>query len=450
MNVDFKKNRFILSQLNSINLRIENFKNIGKRVGFYLLVGNIASILVQLLLVPVLLFYWGASLYGEWVVLSSIPAMFALMDFGIIAVSNNLIDKYCAEKKFISANRVYYSSIFLLFLIFLMFIVFSLLIFFFFNNYIIEIFTKTDVGIVGFLFFLMVFDCMQSIFLNHHSALYRTINKFHWTSNWQNLSRVIPMFFVMLVAVSGNFILEAAIIMVFVRLLILIAMLIDMKFRLYWIKSQWFYFSNRVFKKILKKSIGFMTLPLSNLMVLHVTTMLIAISYNTSIVALFNSLRTFTRLIPQLVSIVGRSLWSEISKIKDSNVSDVEKIYKYILLRTIVIALFFMFFYLLIGEDFYLLWTHGELGFDNNLFILLVLNAIGIAIYTSLEVVLLARNKVSSYSIVFFVISIAQVLLGWFMSSKIGISSYPLFGFLATVSIVLYLIFLIRKGEKCE
>lgn len=433
-------NKLILEKIIAVEREKEDFRNVSKRVGFYLAAGNLVSIIVQLIMVPVLIYYWGGELYGEWIIIFTIPAMLSLMDFGLIAVSNNLIDSLCNEKKYISSNRIYYNSIIFLSFLFTILIFLSIVSWIFFKEYFFDIFLETKKNILGYLFFLMVTDSIISIFLNHNSALYRTIDKFHWTANWQNCGRIFPLLGVALVALNGFFLLEAAIAMVMIRLIILLIMLIDIKTRIYWLNSSWFYISKRILRNILRNAIGFMALPISNLMVLHLTTILIAMSYSATIVALYNSLRTFTRLIPQFVSIVGKSLWSEISKNKNNE----KKMYIYVLRRTLVLSFICLCGYLILGKAFFMKWTHSSLGFDNILFVFLILNAIGIALYTSLEVFLLAKNNANKYALIFFLVSFFQVFMGWIFSFKIGLFSYPFFGFLGAVFIVMYLILSIR------
>ena len=51
--------------------------------------GQIITISSQLLLIPLFLKYWGVAKYGEWLILSSIPAYLILADLGIGAAAGN-------------------------------------------------------------------------------------------------------------------------------------------------------------------------------------------------------------------------------------------------------------------------------------------------------------------------------------------------------------------------
>jgi hypothetical protein len=51
--------------------------------------GQAITILIQLVSVPLYLHYWGKQLYGEWLILSAIPAYLALSDIGFASVTAN-------------------------------------------------------------------------------------------------------------------------------------------------------------------------------------------------------------------------------------------------------------------------------------------------------------------------------------------------------------------------
>jgi hypothetical protein len=45
--------------------------------------GQFVTIGSQVLLTPLYFLYWGAAKYGEWLLISTIPAYLAMADFGI-------------------------------------------------------------------------------------------------------------------------------------------------------------------------------------------------------------------------------------------------------------------------------------------------------------------------------------------------------------------------------
>lgn len=53
------------------------------------LYSQIVTVIVQLVGVPILLYSWGAQLYGEWLILSAIPAYLSMSDLGFSQSAGN-------------------------------------------------------------------------------------------------------------------------------------------------------------------------------------------------------------------------------------------------------------------------------------------------------------------------------------------------------------------------
>ena len=51
--------------------------------------GRVLGVLIQLISVPVMLSHWGAWIYGEWILLSTMPSYLAMSDIGFGNVAGN-------------------------------------------------------------------------------------------------------------------------------------------------------------------------------------------------------------------------------------------------------------------------------------------------------------------------------------------------------------------------
>src|SRR6266700_4560082 len=51
--------------------------------------GRVLGICVQVVSVPILLHHWGAGLYGEWILLTTIPMYLSMSDIGFGNVAGN-------------------------------------------------------------------------------------------------------------------------------------------------------------------------------------------------------------------------------------------------------------------------------------------------------------------------------------------------------------------------
>ncbi|WP_162893947.1 hypothetical protein, partial [Acinetobacter soli] len=408
------------------------------KIAFFLFLGNGASIFLQLIMVPLLIFSWGGELYGEWIILYTIPGILSLTDLGIISSSNNKIDELCVTGKYLSANKIYFSSLVALFLISVFVILFSVILWMVFERNITSMFHILEVNEIRSILFYLILDSLLIILFNHNTGLYRSIDSFQNTTNWQTIGRIIPLLIFCFSAVLFKEIIISVLVMLISRLLIVFMMIVDLRKKIYWIKKDWLRTNRKEVKKIFSSSLGFLSLPISNIITLQLTIILIAMLSNPLMVATFSALRTFTRLIPQFVSIVGKSLWSEISKANAlSDFVNLKIMFKKTLLYTLTLSFLLLFGYLIFGEWFFKLWTNSKLNFNQEIFFALLIQAVFIGLYTSLEVFILATNNVNLYAQVFFVISLLQIIMAWLFLDSFDIAGFPIFGSIGAFLIVL-------------
>ena len=63
------------------------------------LVSQVINAAIQLVSLPIFLKYWGADLYGEWLILSSIPIYLSMSDIGFgVAAANEMTMKIAQNK----------------------------------------------------------------------------------------------------------------------------------------------------------------------------------------------------------------------------------------------------------------------------------------------------------------------------------------------------------------
>jgi O-antigen/teichoic acid export membrane protein len=77
--------------------------------------GQIVVVLIQLAGVPILLHFWGAQLYGEWLILFSIPAYLSMTDLGFSQSAGNDMTARVARNERVEALAVFQSLAVLVF-----------------------------------------------------------------------------------------------------------------------------------------------------------------------------------------------------------------------------------------------------------------------------------------------------------------------------------------------
>lgn len=414
-----------------------------------MLVSNGLTLLIQLSMVPLMIYALGGEVYGEWLILYTIPSYIILSDFGLITTANTKIDLLCSKKKFLYANKVYFNSNILLFILIFLITIFLFLIVLFLGSYYYSNFNVFLPNEILIIITILMLDSYISLLLNHNSALYRTLKKFNTTVNWQSAGRVIPLLFFLIFILVTHDVLYSSVIMLLVRLIIFLLMCKNLNNSIFWIDRRFFLKSNKELLNLFRVAKSYMLIPLSNMIYLQGTIVAIAFIFNPLVVALYSTLRTYTRLMPQFIGIIGRSRWSEISYCyARKEVNEILKMRNKVFLQTISLSIAMSLFYCLIGDEIYKIWIGSSLEFDKILLILLVFNSLFISWCYSLEVFVLAINKVHFYSFLFFVSNILQLAMGIIFSKEIGVYAFPLMSTILTFFIFLCLLILIKKSYR--
>ena len=67
--------------------------------------GRLITTLIQLISVPVFLQHWGTHMYGEWILLNTIPSYFGLSDIGFGSVAGNEMTVVMARKTLMKRSK---------------------------------------------------------------------------------------------------------------------------------------------------------------------------------------------------------------------------------------------------------------------------------------------------------------------------------------------------------
>lgn len=381
-----------------------------------LLTGNLFTILVQVASVPVLLYGWGVAGYADWIILSTIPGFLVFTDLGITTIANNKIDGACEKKDYAAAHEVLGTSLFVI-TVAVATIAALGLIFHFCTANASQILHTIDNNKAKLIAVVLAADTFLSIYHNHLSAIFRTANRLNESINWQTLSKVVVSVALLVsVGVFNVTLLEAAMLSLIVRLGVLGAMIPRIFRKCAWVCLRKLNPSLREARAMSGPTSSFLLLPISNAITLQATTLLVAATSSPQAVLQYSTLRTLTRFIPQFTSIPAKAQWSELTKshaIKDH--AKIIRILQIIVKHTAWSLLAVVAAYSVMGEYVFTLWTSKRIEFSSSLYALLMFQAVMIAFYTSLEVYPLATNQIRQYSISFFVGTLIQFSVAYFV-----------------------------------
>lgn len=374
--------------------------------------GQIVTILIQIISMPILISMWGIEKYGEWLVISAIPTYLSFSDFGLTATSSNKISMLVERGKLATALKIYGSCSLLILLIPLLISIFIYLvskIFDFASLFNINNFSNELISTLIFLLMLHVLFCMQTNLISIPFRAYKKapfsvfISNFIRLTEWSSALIVVYIFHDPLYFVIS--LLAARLLWNLIYIYIQIKAKFDFKF------GQ-FCFSKRAFYIIYKPSLATMIFPFGLSLMMQGLTIVISIYMGGSAVAFFNIFRTIARIPIQFVTVINQSIWPELSyAFANRDKEKVVKLIKKSKSTSIYLTLLLSTFIVLSSDYIIDFWLSENV--ENNVILLsslLFISLINIT-WQRYWVFLMSTNKHTAFAYKFLFISILVILL---------------------------------------
>jgi O-antigen/teichoic acid export membrane protein len=382
--------------------------------------GQLVSIAIQLLSVPVFLYYWSVTKYGEWLMLSAIPAYFAMADIGVVSVAANKMTMHTARGERAESNGVFKNAFVFTFLLIIFFFILAAALI-----YLVD-FSVLKGGDEKLALLVLVCLALLNIFGGLVEAVFRASGRYAQGTYFLNLARLAEWGLGILFLVLGWGFLGVALGFFAGRLLALVFI--------------WGYAKNKFpnftwssqgtrwveIKSMVVPGVGFMAFPIGNAVSIQGLSLLVGATFGAGALAVFNTYRTLSRVLVQLITAVSRAVWPEISKLyAEKKYASIKRV---CLMGSVSIGLLSIFSSVVLyySAGFILQkWTHGKIEFDAFLFFLFLLATVATAFWQLAMVVTMATNTHTQLSIVFLAASVMVVVLAKVLSASLGIYSNP-------------------------
>ncbi len=379
----------------------------------------------QLLLVPFLLYFWGADMYGEWLILSAMPTYIAIADFGFTEYFVNRATSSSAKGKRV-ITRIFsatgfYSNIFLsgTFVILFYFMITTSGFLEFFSIVKIE---KNSAIIIAFVLAFYAFFCCVT---TYQTAIYRAELLNHRSLLIVNFVRVLEVFLLVLLVSIFRQPLYAALALLISRVIGVFIFCLDIKNNLINVDFSFKNFRVRRAKSAVSTSLYYFLFPLTNL--LQTQGVLLAISAGTSpgFVALFSSLRTISKTVTQIVNAINASTWQEFSWLSaKGEIQSLNRLVLRCVLTSSIVGFLFLIVFYFAGDDILRVWTAGKLVDSNGLLVILSLGVLFNSVWITMANFLRASDNHGYLNYVYLICSVLLVVvmfsLGQSMENTIG------------------------------
>jgi O-antigen/teichoic acid export membrane protein len=376
--------------------------------------GPFVTIFVQLINVPVMLRFWGPHLFGEWLLVSTIPAYLLLTDlgFGSVAGSDMTMRVHAGDHE--GAIETFQSIAVMVLLISLLIGVLLSAVIFLLPIYRLLHFSSMSPKQTQITLLFLCINCLVILQWGVIGAAYRCAGRYALVMLCVSIIRIVEgaSFLALLVWHLGP--VRLSIMMLGVSI-VGTSWLMLLKMRL----IPWLPFGVRHAKlqrvrELWKPAIAYMAFPTGSALSLQGMTMMVGIVLGPLAVAVFNPMRTLARPVFQLTDAVKNSVWQELSAAYGQQNWDLaRKLHRSACQISLWLAIVASIALAIFGERLFALWTHGRIVMDVPAFYILLVVVLFNSTWNASSAVPLAANKHQRLAIVYLVCTSLSLVVGY-------------------------------------
>ena len=378
--------------------------------------GQIVTIIIQLVPVPIMIHYWGMDLYGEWLLISMLPSYLALSNIGLGVVAGNDMTMRVAKGDCLGALLVFQSVWLLVIGISLIIAMIVLIIIWQFPLEIWFNFTKIQKNDFIFIVLFLLLYSLANQQTNLIMETYRCDKQYHRGILNVNLVRLIENGGAAWIVIVGGSPCDIAITLFSIRAIGTLLMGMDLYHTIIWFHWKLTQARLSIAKQFIRPALSYLAIPLSNALWIQGMTILVGIMLGPAQAVVFNTMRILTRLTLHLLSVLKQPMWPELSMaFGTKNVKLARNILKKVVQVGFILTLISTITLIFVGPWFYHLLTNGKITWNWGMF--------GLLQSTTLLSVLLATNSHQQLAVWRFIASIVALIL-----AAVGMLIWSLYG----------------------
>lgn len=383
---------------------------------------QIATILVQLGLVPILLARWGTDRYGAWLLLSAVPTYLTFSDFGFTFIAKNEMVMAVAAGNRPAAIRTFQSIFVLLTLVGpLVFAAMALLVF------LLDLKSLLALGTLGngdarIALLALIFNVLMYQYALLVGAGIRCENRAATESMWAAVGRLAEGGCIAAAALLGGGIVVAAFAASIGRLTVLLLAYGWMRRASPWLKFGRAFADRAEIGRLFYPALSYMFMPISQALLIQGPVLVLGAVGTALQVVTFSTSRTLSRLGTAATNMLNNSLVTEYSAMAGAgNVSGFRRMVRYQTLASLGIILVYSVAVLLLSTLLMRIFTHGKVAVVQPFFLLMVLGVAAEMIWSALFTPISAVNRHRSVTHWLLGLSIVGVGLCYPAVARFGI-----------------------------
>ncbi len=385
-------------------------------------VGKLASTVIQLVQVPVFLHFWSVPLYGEWMIVNSIPAYLSFSNVGFGSVAGNEMTMMVAREDRDSALRVFQSCWWLIALICTATIILlSGGLYYLPAARLLKLSTLGETDTKWIIFYLGVSVLLGQLEQLLQSA-YRCVGRYPFGTFIKSLLSLGAFACMIVAVILGAGARTTALVFASANIAGTILLCFLVRRDIPWIRFGWQYASFDEIRKLARPAIAFMGFPLGNALNLQGTLLAVGYAMGPTAVVVFGTARTVSRVALQMVQMVNTTFEPEMSiAFGARNYALTRTLLRRAVQLALFVAVSIVFVMLSFGPWFLTHWTGGHVPPSRPLLAILLLVVLFYALWSTSATLMTSTNQHQRLATYFIFGTSISCVLCYFFARAYGL-----------------------------
>ena len=385
-------------------------------------VGKLATVIIQLVQVPVFLKYWSVPLYGEWMIVTAVPAYLNVSSMGFGDVAGNEMTMLMARDDREGALRAFQSCWWLIVFICATCITLLAAALYFFpaaNLLRLHAINPTDTKwIIFYLGCSVLLGQLETLL----QASYRSIGRYSYGSLIKNVYSLVAFGIMILPVFFHGGPRAAALAFALANLFFTFLLCFMVSRDIPWIRFGWSHASFAEIRRLAPPALAFMAFPVGNALNLQGTLMAVGYALGPTSVVIFGTARTVSRVALQMVQIVNNTFTPELSiSFGQHNIQLTRTLHRRACQMALIIAVLIVLVMLTVGPWFLTHWTRGHVPPSRPLLAILLTVVVFYALWSTSSVLLSATNRHQKLAAYYIVGTSITIVFTYLLAKQFGL-----------------------------
>lgn len=382
--------------------------------------------LLPIVSVPIFLHMWGTRLYGEWLLLSAIPAYFAMSDigFGTVAANEMTIkmsrDDSAGALEVFQSVWLFVSGISGIAAVLGISAAWGLP----FEQWLnLSALSHGEAATVASLLLIHVLVGLQGGF---NAAGFRCVGLYARGIHFGNGLRLAEQGGLLAAVVLGAGPVVAAMVYLLLRMTGTVLIRLALRRQVPWLAYGWKHARRQVVRRLSGAAVAFMGLPLGNALSMQGLLTLVGVLLNPAAVVVLSTVRTLVNVVRQLMAMLQGTVWPELSMaIGSGDMGLARRLHASTVQASVGIAAAAVSFLFVAGEWIISVWTRGAVTPDPLFFRMMLLVAIANTFWFASSVVPASVNRHHRLALSYVLSAAAALGLAALLIPWMGLAGVP-------------------------